>query len=384
MRVLILHAYSAKNSGDGLLVELTAKLVREAIGESVSITVVTADPASFPDFKTLPAPILAAEGWLKRALQVPLLMLPTKLNPLLKAVQAEIANASLVIGVGGGYLRALGFMEALKLQIGHMTQLRMVASNSGAKTVYLSQSIGPIRGNLFVRKLLKLQLAKMAAVLVRDNRSEEYLLGLPSVARVPDLAVLELAERASLVSRPLNVKKISHVALVLRSPPRGWGASKRNSYLNSLRALIESLSDRCRVSFAVQSEGRGNDDLQFYAERGLGSSHPTLIKLIETDRPDLVISVRLHGALESLLQGVPAFHLSYERKGFGAYEDLGVENWVANSAQFSPIDVMETIFADGAVEEFWVKIEGRTDEIGRKRRDVVKLIKRVSLSCGPS
>jgi hypothetical protein len=61
----------------------------------------------------------------------------------------------------------------------------------------------------------------------------------------------------------------------------------------------------------------------------------------------------LHGALESILHGVPAYHLSYERKGFGAYDDLGVGDWVANAADFDAAAVANTLLAPGALARFW-------------------------------
>jgi hypothetical protein len=65
------------------------------------------------------------------------------------------------------------------------------------------------------------------------------------------------------------------------------------------------------------------------------------------------VSVRLHGSLESLLNGVPSYHLSYERKGFGAYADLGLNRWVANAADFDADEVAATILAPDAIRDFW-------------------------------
>jgi polysaccharide pyruvyl transferase WcaK-like protein len=50
--------------------------------------------------------------------------------------------------------------------------------------------------------------------------------------------------------------------------------------------------------------------------------------------PGVVVSVRLHGAIASLLAGWPAIHLSYERKGWGAYQDLGLDEWVHDARAF--------------------------------------------------
>ena len=49
-----------------------------------------------------------------------------------------------------------------------------------------------------------------------------------------------------------------------------------------------------------------------------------------------MISVRLHGAIASLIAGRPAVHLAYERKGWGAYEDLGLGDYVHDARRFDP------------------------------------------------
>jgi len=48
------------------------------------------------------------------------------------------------------------------------------------------------------------------------------------------------------------------------------------------------------------------------------------------------VSVRLHGAIAALLAGIPAIHLAYERKGWGAYEDLGLREYVHDARTFDP------------------------------------------------
>jgi polysaccharide pyruvyl transferase WcaK-like protein len=55
----------------------------------------------------------------------------------------------------------------------------------------------------------------------------------------------------------------------------------------------------------VQSAVRGNDDGAFYRELGITEDLLPLKATLAKYQPDLVISVRLHGAIESLLSGVP-------------------------------------------------------------------------------
>jgi hypothetical protein len=43
----LLHAYSARNAGDGLLVDLSLALLREAFGPQTRVSIMAADPESF-------------------------------------------------------------------------------------------------------------------------------------------------------------------------------------------------------------------------------------------------------------------------------------------------------------------------------------------------
>ena len=122
-RITLLHAYSRHNAGDGLLVDLSLRLIREALGERVRVTLVASDPPSFDGYHAVyPAPVIAQRGW-RRALAcgTTLLSIPTWGT---RGLRRLLGASDMIIGVGGGYLRARTMVEALKLQAGHLGQLR--------------------------------------------------------------------------------------------------------------------------------------------------------------------------------------------------------------------------------------------------------------------
>lgn len=378
-QIVLLHAYSRRNSGDGLLVDLSAALLREAFGPNVGIAVVAADPASFPEYAdVMPAPVIAASGG-SRVIAAAKTMSRFS-TPALERLRERLSNADMVVGVGGGYMRARDGIEALKLELGHLVQVD-AARRARKPTVYLPQSIGPAMSctsaaSNCVASRLRTALSTFDAVCVRDDRSQAFLSGNNNVRRVPDLGVLEFArDRDAVLARAAsNGDRVKHVALVLREAP-SWSQEQRERYSESTRQLITFLQAECRVSFAVQSSGRGNDDVAYYRRLGLTHELPSLRHLLEHDTPDAVVSVRLHGALESLLHGVPAFHLSYERKGFGAYGDLGIPGWVANAADFDAVAVMRHLFTPQALPSFWDATEGALTRIGVQRAELVELIR---------
>ncbi|WP_027782072.1 MULTISPECIES: polysaccharide pyruvyl transferase family protein [Burkholderia] len=374
VHVALLHAYSARNSGDGLLVELSVALLHDAFGPDTRVSIVAADPASFPDHPDVrPAPVLAATGS-RRVVQAAAAALPVALNPSLTDLRALLSNVDVIVGVGGGYLRARNAIEALKLEAGHLVQMR-AARASRKPAVYLSQSIGPAAGNPVLARHLTSLLAGFDTVFVRDGRSAALLAANSNTRRAPDLAVLAFGQRAGGLPERANAAAATpaHVALVLRRPP-AWSDAQCACYHASTAALIERLRESCRVTFAVQSTGRGNDDGAYYRERGFNASR-SLKEVLAVDTPDAVVSVRLHGALESVLHGVPAYHLSYERKGFGAYADLGVGDWVANAADFDADAVCDTLFALDALRRFWSQTETGIVRLGLQREWIVTALR---------
>ncbi|WP_204422258.1 hypothetical protein [Burkholderia sp. MS455] len=86
----------------------------------------------------------------------------------------------------------------------------------------------------------------------------------------------------------------------------------------------------------MQSASRGNDDDAYYRDVGIQDALVQRETLLAHDAPIWVVSGRLHGALESVLQGQSAYHVSYERKGFGAYANQHLDDWVVSGAAFEP------------------------------------------------
>jgi polysaccharide pyruvyl transferase WcaK-like protein len=352
--VVLLHAYSSKNSGDGLLVDLSINLLKLALGDTTRISIIAADPASFSQYRDVySAPVLADSGFARVAEAAAGLILPIGSNGRARELLRTLDSADLVVGVGGGYLRARNCKEVVKLEAGHLLQMR-AACVSGKPVLYLPQSIGPAMPAEPLRSRLVGMLGTFSAVFVRDDRSAAFLAENPNTQRVPDLAVLNFERHSVEIMRRAEkaTPKVAHVAFVLRKAP-SWTARQRERYQAATRQLIRRLGQTCRISFAVQSTGRGNDDLSYYRSIGISADLVPLKELLIADTPDVVVSVRLHGSLESLLNGVPSYHLSYERKGFGAYADLGLNRWVANAADFDADEVAATILAPDAIRDFW-------------------------------
>ncbi|BCW41636.1 hypothetical protein StoSoilB3_31710 [Arthrobacter sp. StoSoilB3] len=261
----------------------------------------------------------------------------------------ELAEqADLIVAVGGGYLRGGSIGEAIKSWGAHYGQLKLAARH-GHKAIYLSQSIGPFRG--IYKRVVARQLAKVRTVCVRDDRSLTEFSNVASVLRMPDLAVLELARQPR--ETGVSARLAEDPVIVARELPM-----PRTYY-----EFLNDASDSKRFEWALQSTGGGNDDLPLTQRLGAGTPRP-MAEVLADKTPRIVVSTRLHGALSSLIAGFPAIHLSYERKGWGAYEDIGLDDFVLN-ARDTTLSQVEALMKriHGDPEAFWSLIETKKAEV---------------------
>lgn len=359
-RALVLHAYSADNVGDGLLVDLALDLVTSAT-PNAEITVVATEAQTFDKVR----PIQWRPRWFPDVSDRPRLkrvgFLATIVLGPHRTIRHHAAHADLIVAVGGGYLRGGTFSPALKSLGAHFGQLALSARH-GTRAVYLSQSVGPFLPGY--ARLIRRRLGAVRRVFVRDDRSQELLSELPNVTRAPDLAVLEFARKFQDVPRSstLDGGRVTVVARHLDRP---------RNYV----PLLQSLAERPQTSFALQSTIGGNDDTAFTA-KFQNEPAPSLAEVLEQGNPHIVISTRLHGSMAALLSGHPTIHLSYERKGWGAFEDLGLDEYVLNAREATDLDVwalVEQILADPS--GYWAKSATRLEHIENYREQIVSALR---------
>jgi polysaccharide pyruvyl transferase WcaK-like protein len=160
--------------------------------------------------------------------------------------------------------------------------------------------------------------------MARDDRTVTEL-GLPNVGRYPDIALLRNASLERTPAAPAHP-----VVLTVR----GFDGVVPPDVL-SLAELLRPFDG------FIQSTTGKNDDT-----RAMGSLDPgRLLDRAEIHGQDgprrVVVAVRLHAALLAMGAGHYVVHLSYERKGFGAFTDLGLGEYVHNVFRFDPAAVAE-------------------------------------------
>lgn len=344
MKVLVLHAYSALNAGDGLLVEATIKLLREAFPEGVEISVAASHPDTFSGLglHDVYDSSINLRGYNQRYRQA-----LTGMN-----------QFSLVVGVGGGYLRAGNPVEAAKTMLVHGPQL-LAAARSQVPSIYLSQSIGPFLPGIgsAARRLL----SRIDKVIVRDDRSQSFL-NLSNVERLPDLAILDEADLHFDRTLSEDTPIVTVRAVRGEVPPL-------------VRELCQSIGG---FEGYVQSETAGNNDIE--AVNSIGPQRIiTRESLLHHSGSRVVVAVRLHAALMALRAGHYVIHLAYERKGFGAFDDLGLGEFVHNVNKFEPervIRQIDRLTKDDAYRDTYARhVVSAFSAAREKRKTVVSAIR---------
>jgi polysaccharide pyruvyl transferase WcaK-like protein len=372
--ILIIHAYSRGNSGDGLLVDLAIETVREAVGHEEPIVVSAMDPVSFGEMENVVPSAFGHGGQAKRACDAALLGaklagyygLGLKFD--LGALSRLMAEARLIVAVGGGYMRSATPFEGFKTLIAH-TPVALAARWAGKPLIYLPQSVGPFRNALgaIVRKSLR----GADHYFLRDDLSVKQIGFSEGVERAPDMAVMKLA---TTLPEGGNPRAYDWIYLVARDLDKSDDVKK--AYYDNLQRLRALLPSAVPV---VQSNVRGNNDAEFYKKIGWGGDYDLLKDAIAKNGRGVVISVRLHGSLQSLISGCPSVHLSYERKGFGAYEDLGIPEYVHVATGFdAELVANQAKSLAGDSSTFWGAVANSRDGILKARQRVVGTIAAVA------
>jgi len=365
VKILLANAYSTLNAGDGLLVRRAVELMHAAWPDTdLDLVVAASHPESFADEPGLVAvhPIRGGQQIIVAAAGLSAFAAPTLAGRgLSETFRDALERCDLVVSVGGGYLRQPTFRGGVASVAIHGAQLRAIAA-SGKPWVLLPQSIGPLVGR--PGQTIRSALSAARTVWVRDDRSLTEVGGDARVRRAPDMALLAMAD-----GLPTPAAGTAPVGVVIRplDHPRDYEAR-----LGSMLAQLPTAEG------LIQSSHSGNDDQPF--TRGLGlSTRRSLKQALHAElqhRPTAVVSVRLHGALESILAGVPAVHLGYERKAWGAYGDVGLEQFLHPARDFDPGLVSRQ--AQALAEDpstFWASLARSADRLFIARDEVLASIR---------
>jgi len=241
-------------------------------------------------------------------------------------------NFEVYIGSPGGYMNSYYGLKKCLLPL-------VAAKKSNKKTAVYSQSVGPL--NQRDTNLLSIYGNDIDMFLVRDDYSR-----ICAETAVPSAKILQTKDAAFLLKpRKSSAKNSKLVAISVRS----WKHDNRN--MNLYYEMIQAISEKVLesgfdVEFISTCQGvenyvddsitasiireliiKKNDNYQNRVN--VDSQFYTFFELMDllNSRYTFVVGTRLHMCILSLINGTPAFNISYEIKGKYCYEYLGYQDY---------------------------------------------------------
>jgi colanic acid/amylovoran biosynthesis protein len=373
MRILIIHAYTPANIGDGAIVLAMISEARRVFGDSVEVSVSATDPAAFEKYLSLPShgrllawhsmgSSRARLAWVARNLpSILLLWWGTRsgrarlrriarshfLAPDTREAVSAYLQADLVLAAGGSYL---GDSFRRQLPFWHL-EYRCAAS-AGLPLVFFSQSVNSAESRVtkvFLKKLLE----RSALFIARDRQSLDRLRSVgpfeSKLALCPDVALLA-GRPAAGASRSPNSTPCVGVSLMKWQNYRGDVSNSHAAYMTSMQEALERLlvaESGLRVRLYATNAPLGMnamDDVAVVsemhrrlAERGFADRceifewNPSPdVFMRDAAKCDLFVATRMHSAVLALNAGVPVAGVAYEEKMRGLLEMFELGEYVVD------------------------------------------------------
>ncbi|MFA7169672.1 MAG: polysaccharide pyruvyl transferase family protein [Candidatus Paceibacterota bacterium] len=372
MKIVITNAYARKSGGDMAILSSLIFELRRVFKNPDIIVATIDDPAKMCEallnVKCMSSLITSAWGEKTTRINKLFTLLRSHLSAILwslvyrytkkqvdwllkkneKEEMHQLAEADLVIGVGGGYIReGPGIMKIIDLVL----VLRMLSLSLflGKKTFLYSQSIGPF-SNRAQEKFAACVLKRMQLIVTRESVSRRLL----KKMGVSDKIVLESTDAAFLIRnqncslQPLpaevvNIKK-DYVGPLVGVTAREWlSADSQEKFEKEFARALDEISEKydAHILFIPQTTFPQKDDDDRIVQKRIfenmqqknratcmeGSyEYQELLSIY--DNLDFLIGTRFHSAIFTLIAKVPTLVIAYEHKAVGIMEDLGLAAWV--------------------------------------------------------
>ncbi len=244
-----------------------------------------------------------------------------------------LSNADFVIASAGGYLHDF---YGVRLRLETLNFIR----NELQKKIYVfGQSIGPFWKTEQFKKI-KTTLSMAEAIILREDISKTHLddLGYQQFNTyvLNDIAFYLHRKYPFQVKQPQKVKSI-----IMNFREWEFEDEGKTIFSKALKTVRFLLNHNYNITFLSTCQGVQNyrDDSRFaealwqkleQKEKEncyIIKKHFSIQEFLEILRKhDIYIGMRLHGAILSMLAGIPALNIAYEDKTTGIFERLGISD----------------------------------------------------------
>jgi colanic acid/amylovoran biosynthesis protein len=339
-RVLIVNGYSARNRGDGMIINQMIRLFQE---RGCSVRLMSDDPADAREGIPWTAPLVHIWPTDPDRPSRPRMLAQTFrhwLRP--PAVHPAFAWAELCVAAGGGYLYDDGSLASRLNIVLRLLPLR-AARRADVPVVLFSQSVGPFASPRWAG-LAARELRQAELVIVR----EELSLG---VCRALGIERLELCDDVAFALRPSDAAvderpkgAAGELGVTVMNALPGVDENGYRAYRDALRdGLVAGLRGRPERVVVVSQVAAHEGDSDIPAARALAADLAAAgvpARFVDLGdradaelsafygRLDLVLASRLHSGILALCAATPIIALSYLPKTDGVLARVGMPEMV--------------------------------------------------------
>lgn len=243
-----------------------------------------------------------------------------------KKITTELFEASLIILSGGSYF-IQNYSNNLRVRT-----LKMLIEK-GKKIIFFPQSIGPINNKTFFNLIEKVDL-----IFIRELISYNYVkerIKTNNLILTNDISLIYANFYENLPNKNNGIKNI---IINFRKWDNFVDIEKFTNFCNFI--IVKYDVNITYISTCQGINGYTNDsEIGLLIEKNIKYKKKfkvllkkyelfEFIKIIKEN--DAYFGMRLHGALISLISGLPSFVINYEHKSLGIFESLSLQNYAVN------------------------------------------------------
>jgi colanic acid/amylovoran biosynthesis protein len=381
MKVLIINAYNRHNAGDASLLAAGLRHVRQAFPGADVRYAGLENPAGFPDFGGArnvgsirrwvgvedlgPALRIARKAFavLLSVLPGPVLRLLARTGARVPALAeplgevAAIAEADLVVGLGGGYLNGARGLAGT-LNVFFLCLPMSLASRLRTPLALAPQSYGPFNG-IVQSTIARHCLNRARVVVAREDVSLQLLTGLGVRRQLLRRGVDSAFDAAPDLGAPRSAAEPVRVGITARAWLR---TGRQERYERELADFVDWLQHEqgAHVTLLPQvTSPYGGDDDRIVARRVAGYCRTRPVVVDEQldhlelrsryAEADVIVGTRFHSVIFGLTSRVPSIAIAYEHKTTGIMRDLDLDRWVVPIESVTS-DELQRLFSELAVE----------------------------------
>ena len=411
MKVVIVNAYNRHNAGDAALLSALIGQIDAAFAGCDICFAGLENPGEHPEFEGV-RNVGSIRRWAgepsvarhrrvgRKGVAVAVALAPRRALRWLSARPVDrgpveplselraIAQADLVVGLGGGYLNGAA-SRAGTLNVVFLLLPVFLATRLQRPTVLAPQSYGPF-GRWTQVQLVRSCLNRVGRIVVREDTSMAQLRSAGVHDRLLERGVdsaFALAGERHVIAATPDEAGHPRVGITARAwlPGRGQEAYERSlaaftDWLHRSRGAVVTLVPQVTSDYGDDDDRRVSRRIASYCstepiviEEQL--DHPTLRAVYRS--LDYVVGTRFHSVIFSLTGGTPALAIEYEHKASGIMADLGLAEWVLPMATVTTTALCDRFAAlEEARSDYERQMKERLPDYEARARGFVDVLRR--------